>query len=273
MAEDAATRQVATPSIHALRDSVRTATGYWWVLLVAGPSRGSPSRCVMLQFDQASVTTVGIFVGLMFLTLGIENIALRRWTCRRAGPGRSSAGSFSCPPSSVRQPGGHVCRGIADILGFLFLIVGVWWMIRAFLERALNPLWSLGLISGILMTALAFWTSGKFFIHNAYLLLVLAGMGADAGHHEHRAGIPDPRAARGAVTEFKHDERLSRQQAAERLIDIAYALTAGGPLELIAAGRRITVPVEQELRFQRWLRSNGDRVELELELSSAATGG
>jgi amphi-Trp domain-containing protein len=75
------------------------------------------------------------------------------------------------------------------------------------------------------------------------------------------------------VPEFRQDERLSRQQAAERLIDIAYALTAGGPLELISAGRRITVPVEQELRLERWLRSNGDRIELELELSWSATEG
>jgi amphi-Trp domain-containing protein len=75
------------------------------------------------------------------------------------------------------------------------------------------------------------------------------------------------------VTEFKQDERLSRQEAAERLIDIAYALTAGGPLELIAAGRRITVPVEKELRLERCLRSDGDRVELEFGLSWAATGG
>jgi amphi-Trp domain-containing protein len=74
------------------------------------------------------------------------------------------------------------------------------------------------------------------------------------------------------VTKFK-DQRVSRQQAAERLIDIAYALTAGGPLELIAAGRRITVPVEKELRLERCLRSNGDRVELELELSWPAADG
>ena len=75
------------------------------------------------------------------------------------------------------------------------------------------------------------------------------------------------------MTDFRQDERLSRQQAAERLIDIAYALTAGGPLELIAAGRRITVPVDKELRLERWLRSNGDRIELELELSWSATEG
>ena len=75
------------------------------------------------------------------------------------------------------------------------------------------------------------------------------------------------------MTEFKQDERLSRQQAAERLIDIAYALTAGGPLELIAAGRRITVPIEKELRLERCLSSNGDQIELELQLSWPATGG
>ena len=77
------------------------------------------------------------------------------------------------------------------------------------------------------------------------------------------------------MSDVKHndEERLSPRQAAERLIDIAYALTAGGPLELIAAGRRITVPVEKELRLERWLRSNGHRIELELELSWSATEG
>ena len=75
------------------------------------------------------------------------------------------------------------------------------------------------------------------------------------------------------MTAFQQDERLSRQQAAERLIDIAYALTAGGPLELIAAGRRITVPFEKDLRLEQSLRSNGDRVELELELSWSTARG
>ena len=51
-------------------------------------------------------------------------------------------------------------------------------MVRAFLERALNPLWLLGLISGVLMTALAFWTAGQFFIDKAYVLLVFAGIWA-----------------------------------------------------------------------------------------------
>ena len=73
------------------------------------------------------------------------------------------------------------------------------------------------------------------------------------------------------MSDFKHEdeERLSRRQAAERLVDIAYALTAGRPLELNAAGRRITVPMGDELRLGRKLRSEGDRVELDLDLTWA----
>jgi hypothetical protein len=177
VSEHAATPQVATPSIHALRDSVRTATGYWWVLLVAGIAWVAVALLI-LQFDQASVTTVGILVGLMFLALGVENIALStldvpaRWAWALFG-GLFLVSAIVCFANPE-----DTFAGIADILGFLFLIVGVWWMIRAFLERAINPLWWLGLISGILMTALAFWTSGQFFIDKAYVLLVFAGIWA-----------------------------------------------------------------------------------------------
>jgi amphi-Trp domain-containing protein len=71
------------------------------------------------------------------------------------------------------------------------------------------------------------------------------------------------------MSDFKHkeEEQLSRQQAAERLIDIAYALTAGGPLELGAAGRRITVPVANEIRLGRELESKDGQLQIGLELT------
>jgi amphi-Trp domain-containing protein len=77
------------------------------------------------------------------------------------------------------------------------------------------------------------------------------------------------------MSDFTHkeQEQLSRQHAAERLIDIAYALTAGGPLELSAAGRRITVPVGGELRLERELKSQGDEVQLDLALTWSAANG
>jgi uncharacterized membrane protein HdeD (DUF308 family) len=67
---------------------------------------------------------------------------------------------------------------LADILGFLFLVVGVFWIIQAFGERGINDLWWLTLISGIALVVLAFWTDGQFFITKAYVLLVFAGIWA-----------------------------------------------------------------------------------------------
>jgi uncharacterized membrane protein HdeD (DUF308 family) len=177
VSEHAATPQFGPPSIRAVRDSVRTVTGYWWVLLVAGIAWVTVAL-VILQFDQASVTTVGILVGLMFLTLGIENIALSRLDVPARWAWALFGGLFLVSAIACFANPEDTFAGFADILGFLFLIVGVWWMTRAFLERAINPLWWLGLISGILMTALAFWTSGQFFIHKAYVLLVFAGIWA-----------------------------------------------------------------------------------------------
>jgi len=67
---------------------------------------------------------------------------------------------------------------MADILGFLFLIVGTFWVIQAFMSRELNELWWVTLIAGILMVILAFWTAGQFFIEKQYVLLVFAGIWA-----------------------------------------------------------------------------------------------
>ena len=177
MSEHTATPQFGASAIPSLREGARRVTGYWWVLLIAGIAWVGVAL-VILQFDQASVTTVGVLVGLMFLALGIENLALARldvpmrWAWALFGVLFlvSAIVCFADPTDTF--------AGLADMLGFLFLVVGVWWMVRAFLERAISPLWWLGLISGILMTALAFWTSGQFFIEKAYVLLVFAGIWA-----------------------------------------------------------------------------------------------
>jgi amphi-Trp domain-containing protein len=72
------------------------------------------------------------------------------------------------------------------------------------------------------------------------------------------------------VTQFKHDEQLSREQAAERLVDVAYALTVGGTLELSANGVRVGVPVADAVLLRRASQPDGDRVQVELVLSWSA---
>jgi uncharacterized membrane protein HdeD (DUF308 family) len=177
MSQHTAAPEYGAPTIPSLRRAARDATGYWWAWLLAGIA-WVVAALVILQFDHASITTVGVLVGLLFVSTGIENIWLAgldvpmRWMWALFG-GLFLVSGISCfahPEATF--------AGLADMLGFLFMIVAVWWMIRAFLERPVNPLWWLGLVSGVLMTSLAFWTSGQFFIHRVYVLLVFAGMWA-----------------------------------------------------------------------------------------------
>jgi hypothetical protein len=159
-------------------ETVRDVTRYWWMWLVTG-TIWVIAALVILQFDQASVKTVGVIVGILFLFAGAQQFALagvteggRRWLAVGFGVLFAIAGVIALIDPK------NTFAGIADILGFLFLIVAVSWIVQALVERETNDLWWLGLISGILMFIVAFWTSGQFFIQKAYLLLVFAGIWA-----------------------------------------------------------------------------------------------
>ena len=149
----------------------------WWLWLVTGVI-WTIAALVILQFDGASVTTVSVIVGCMFLFSGAQQIVLatltdrRRWLWIAFGVVFVVAGivCFANPEDTF--------RGLADVLGFLFLAVGIWWTIEALLESSEDSLWWLRLITGILMILLAFWTSGQFFVEKAYTLLVFAGVWA-----------------------------------------------------------------------------------------------
>jgi hypothetical protein len=150
----------------------------WWLWLVFG-FLWIVIALVILQFDQASVTTVGVLIGAMFLISGVQQLGLAamvggvaRWVLVFFGALLVIAGIISLISPE------NTFAGIADILGFLFLIVGIFWIIQAFGERGMNELWWFGLISGVAMIVLAFWTGGQFFIDKAYVLLVFAGIWA-----------------------------------------------------------------------------------------------
>jgi uncharacterized membrane protein HdeD (DUF308 family) len=157
------------------RAAIRGLANLWWLWLVSGIAWMIVS-VVILQFDQASVTTVGVIVGLMFLGIALQNFTLAgladrmQWLFAIFGVLFLAAAvlSFISPENTF--------AAIADILGFLFLIVGVFWILEAFAAKEINPLWWMGLIGGILMVILAFWTGGQFFIDKAYTLLAFAGI-------------------------------------------------------------------------------------------------
>ncbi len=159
------------------RDAVKGLSSLWWLWIVFGIG-WVVIGMVILQFDQASINTVGILVGLMFLVTGFQQFAIMSMVER----GGWLYGIFGflflvAGVVSLISPE-NTFAALADILGFLFLLVGVFWIIQAFVSREINELWWLGLLSGILMVILAFWTGGQFFIEKQYVLLVFAGIWA-----------------------------------------------------------------------------------------------
>ena len=159
------------------RDSLRGISRLWWLWLAAGAA-WIVIAIVILQFDQASVNTVGIIIGLMFIFTGFQAFAVIRvagglgWVYGIFGVLFLIAGVIALISPE------NTFEAIADILGFLFLIVGAFWIIQAFVARDVNELWWIGLIAGIVMIVVAFWVGGQFFIDKEYLLLVFAGVWA-----------------------------------------------------------------------------------------------
>lgn len=150
---------------------------YWWLWLLLGIA-WIVASLVILQFNHASIATVSVILGIMFAVAAAQQFVLTamadslRWLWAIFGVlfAACSVICFVDPAATF--------TGLANVLGFLFVCVGVWWIIQAFLTRAVNSLWWLGLVTGILMVVLGFWTSGQFFLTRAYLLLVFAGIWA-----------------------------------------------------------------------------------------------
>lgn len=159
------------------RAALTRLSSYWWLWLASGIAWIVIS-VVVLQFDQASVTTVGIIIGLMFLGFSLQQFTLAalgdrlNWLFAIFGVLYLAAAGicFISPEGTF--------AAIADILGFLFVLVGIFWIIEAFMSVEVNELWWLSLIAGTLMVILGFYAGGAFFIEKAFVLLVFAGIWA-----------------------------------------------------------------------------------------------
>jgi len=157
--------------------AVKTVSKLWWLWLVVGVLWVMIS-IVILQFDAASATTVGIIVGVMILFAGLQYIAVGTqaegwsWLWYVFGAFLILGGVIALvyPVRSFLS--------IANILGFLFAFIGIIWIIEAFLTKDGNELWWLNLVAGILMVVLGFWLGGQFFFAKAETLLVFAGIWA-----------------------------------------------------------------------------------------------
>lgn len=158
-----------------VRDEVTGMAKLWWLWLITGIA-WLVVALVVLQFDTASVATVGILVGAMFLFAGVQQFVLAsvvegwKWVWILFGILFILAGLWA-----LFNPGATVAA-LADSLGFLFMLVAIFWAIEAFATKAENELWWLNLVAAILMMIIAFWVSGQFLVERVYTLLIFAGV-------------------------------------------------------------------------------------------------
>ena len=150
---------------------------FWWAWIVLG-ALWIIASFVILQFSDASATTVGIIIGIMLLVAGVQEFVVGafaggwKWLWYIFGALFILGGLWALFNAQA------AFLAIADTLGFLFLLIGIFWIVEAFATRAMNPLWWLGLIAGILMVGLGFWATGQFLVTKAYYLLIFAGIWA-----------------------------------------------------------------------------------------------
>src|SRR5918997_2267134 len=147
----------------------------WWLWLVTGIA-WIVVALVVLQFDAASIRTIGVIVGCMFIFAGVQQLMLaligHGWLWAVV------AGFFAIAGVLCIVNPEETFAGLADTLGFLFAMVGIWWTVEAMISQSEGGVRWIGLIAGILMLIIAFWVGGQFFIERAYVLLVFAGMWA-----------------------------------------------------------------------------------------------
>ena len=159
------------------REALAKMSNYWWVWLVIGIIWVILSL-VIIQFTDNSVDVVGIIIGAMFIGAGIQYFILSslvhkwRWVWMLLGTLLIIGGVVA-----IFNPA-ETFAAVADVLGFIFLLVAITWIFQAFAEKDHNDLWWLGLVAGILMLIIAFWTAGQLAGIKEAMLIIFAAVWA-----------------------------------------------------------------------------------------------
>ena len=148
--------------------------GPWWIFLLTGIA-WLIIAWVVLRFTPASVATVGVLLGVLFLVATINEFfiasVLPGWRWVHVVMGIiflfGAGWSFARPYDAFWT--------LASILGLLLIFRGTLDIITSVSTREVNPTWWLGLVVGILEILLGFWASQQYRPVQGALLLIWIG--------------------------------------------------------------------------------------------------
>jgi uncharacterized membrane protein HdeD (DUF308 family) len=148
--------------------------GPWWLFLLTGIA-WLIIAWIALRFTPASVATVGALLGVLFLFAMVNEFFLAsvrsswRWLHILMGIifAFGAGWSFAEPYNAFWT--------LASILGLLLIFRGTLDIITSVEARAINSIWWLGMLVGILEILLGFWAAQQYRSVQGALLLLWVG--------------------------------------------------------------------------------------------------
>jgi hypothetical protein len=148
--------------------------GPWWMFLLTGIAWLIVSF-VVLRFSIASVATVGVLLGVVFLISALSEILI---AAARPGWGWlhvlmgvifviGAIWAFASPFGAF--------WALAAVVGLLLILRGSLDLVTSIFAREINPTWWLGLVTGILEIVIGFWASQQAFPARATLVIFFVG--------------------------------------------------------------------------------------------------
>jgi uncharacterized membrane protein HdeD (DUF308 family) len=149
--------------------------GPWWMFLITGIA-WLIIAWVTLRFTPASLTTVGVLMGVLFLFALFNEILIAavrsswRWLhiVMAVLFAFGTGWAFARPYDAFWT--------LASILGLLLILRGTLDIITSAETRQFNSLWWLGMVAGILEILIGFWAAQQYLRVQGALLLLWVGL-------------------------------------------------------------------------------------------------
>ena len=153
----------------------RRLIGPWWAYLLAGIAWVLIS-VIILRFNIASVATIGLLLGALFLLSAVEEFVIAtvrpNWGWAHALLGILFIGaaiwSFVTPYGAF--------WALASVTGIMLVVVGTMHIITAIYSKGFNDAWWFGVIGGLLEVFIGFWVSAQSYRAQAVFLIIWAGL-------------------------------------------------------------------------------------------------
>jgi uncharacterized membrane protein HdeD (DUF308 family) len=155
--------------------ALKELTGPWWMFLLSGVAWLIIS-VVVLRFSIASVATIGLLMGAVFLVAALDEFVIAQF--------RQSWGWAHVLMGMLFIGGGIWCFvtpfgafwALATVIGLLLILNGTLQLFTSIANREFNSAWGLGVVAGIVEVLIGFWISYQHFATKAVFLVLVVGL-------------------------------------------------------------------------------------------------